>query len=285
MATTSNESLSELERRAETSRAELAQTVDALSNRVSPSALKADVRSYVRDNPLQAAAIAVGAAYPVWRMMGAIPAPLLLIGAGLAMARRDGAAPSYGSRSGPGVIDTLKDKASDLTAQVAGKAQDTIDSVRGMAADTASRTADTLTSTLESGKQAAAHTMQRVSDRASDTYARAGEQISDAIERHPLLVGGVAFAVGSMIAAAVPVSRSESRLMGETAEELRRRSQDLAMQGLRQAQGVAQQVFDTASEEVGREGLTPEAARRTARTAVESARDAMENATSGASRT
>jgi len=290
MATTSNESLSELERRAETSRAELAQTVDALSNRVSPSALKADVRSYVRDNPLQAAAIAVGAAYPVWRMMGAIPAPLLLIGAGLAMARRDGAAPSYGSRysasrGGAGVIDTLKDKASDITSQVTGKAQETIDNVRGMAADTASRTADTLSSTIESGKQAAAETLQRVSDQASDTYARASEQLSDVIERHPLLVGGVAFAVGSMIAAAVPVSRQESRLMGETAEEVRRRSQDLAMQGLRQAQGVAQQVFDTASEEVSREGLTPEAARRTARTAVESARGAMENATGGASRT
>ena len=38
------ESLSELERRAESTRAELAQTVDALHNRVSPSALKADMK-------------------------------------------------------------------------------------------------------------------------------------------------------------------------------------------------------------------------------------------------
>jgi len=83
MARTSD-SLSELERRAETTRAELAQTVDALHSRVSPGAIKADIRSYVRDNPLQAAAIAVGAVYPLWRMIGAMPAPVLLIGAGLA---------------------------------------------------------------------------------------------------------------------------------------------------------------------------------------------------------
>ena len=44
MATTNNESLSELERRSERTRAELAQTVDALHNRVSPSALKADIK-------------------------------------------------------------------------------------------------------------------------------------------------------------------------------------------------------------------------------------------------
>ena len=112
-----------------------------------------------------------------------------------------------------------------------------MESVRSMAADTASRTSDTLSSTLESGKQAATETMQQVTDQASETYARATRQLADMIERHPLLVGGVAFAVGSIIAAAVPVSRQESRLMGEAAEDVRRRSQDLAMQGFRQAQG------------------------------------------------
>ena len=289
MATTRSESLSELERRAETSRAELAQTVDALQSRVSPGALRADVRNYVRGNPLQAAAIAVGAAYPVWRMMAAIPAPLLLIGAGLAMTRRDGSARSHGTgySAGPGgsaMMATLKDKASDLTSQVTEKAQDTVETMRNMASDTASRATDTLTSTIESGKQAATETMHRVTDQASDTYARATEQLSDVIERHPLLVGGVAFAVGSAIAAAVPVSRQENRIMGETADDVRRRSQDLAMRGLRQAEDVAQEVYDTASEEVRQEGLTPEAARRTARAAVRSARDAMDNTTGGSNR-
>jgi len=45
MAISSNDSLSELERRSEATRAELAQTVDALHSRVSPAAIKADVKS------------------------------------------------------------------------------------------------------------------------------------------------------------------------------------------------------------------------------------------------
>lgn len=285
MATRSNESLSELERRSEQTRAELAQTVDALHNRVSPAALKADVKSYVRDNPLQAAAIAVGAAYPVWRMVSALPAPVLLVGAGLAMARRNGGSSSYASGTGEGMMATLKDKASDLTSQLTEKAQDTMDSLRARVSDTTARTADTLSSTYDSTKQAATDTMrqvsERVSDRASETYAQASEQLSDMIDRHPLLVGGVALAVGGLVAAAVPVSRPENRLMGETAEEVRRRSEDLAMQGFRHARDVARQVYETATEEVRQEGLTPEAARRAARSAVDTAREAVERSTSG----
>jgi hypothetical protein len=72
--------------------------------------------------------------------------------------------------------------------------------------------------------------------------------------------------------------------MGETAEEVRRRSQDLAMQGFRQAKDVAQQVYETATEEVRQEGLTPEAARKTARAAVESARGAIESTTGSTNR-
>lgn len=285
MATRSNDSLSELERRSEQTRAELAQTVDALHSRVSPAAIKADVKSYVRDNPLQAAAIAVGAAYPVWRLLGAMPVPVMLIGAGLAMARRNGT-PSYragygAGSNGGGVMSNLKDKASDLTSSLTEKAQDTVESLRSKVSDTAARTTDTLSSTLDSTRQAASDTLHQVGDRASETYARASEQLSGMIERNPLLVGGIAFAVGSIVAAAVPVSRQESRLMGETAEDVRRRSQELAMQGLRQAKDVAQQVYETASEEIRQEGLTPEAARRTARTAVDTAREAMERTTSG----
>lgn len=280
MATTSNASLSELERRSEQTRAELAQTVDALHNRVSPGAIKADIKGYVRDNPLQAAAIAVGAAYPVWRLLGAMPAPVLLIGAGLAMARRSGE-PARGGSTGGGMMSTLKDKASEMTSQITGKAQDTMDSLRDKVSDTTSRTTETLSSTYDSTRQAATDTLRQVSDRAGETYAQASEQLTGMIERHPLLVGGVAFAVGSMMAAAVPVSRPESRLMGETAEEVRRRSEEFAMQGFRQAKDVAQQVYETASEEVRQEGLTPEAARRAARTAVDTAREAMAQSTSG----
>lgn len=270
---TSSDSLSELERQAETTRAELAQTVDALHNRVSPGAIKADVRSYVHDNPLQAAAIAVGIAYPVWRLIGSIPAPILLIGAGLALGRRSGSIASAGHRSsaaGPGMMSTLKDTASDISSEISDRAHEAVENMRAMASERTSQ-----------ASEAAADTLHHAADQAKQAYAQTRDAMADMIERHPLMAGGVALVAGSILAAAVPVSRQESRLMGETSAAMRRRSEDVALQGLREAKKTAQQVYETAAEQLRQEGLTPEAARRTARTAAEGARGAMENTTSG----
>ena len=93
------QSLSELERQTENSRADLIHTVDQLHNRVSPRAIKEEMRLYAREagqdfshdlerrareNPLQTVAVAAGLAYPAWRLIANIPAPILLIGAGVA---------------------------------------------------------------------------------------------------------------------------------------------------------------------------------------------------------
>lgn len=288
MATTNSESLTELERRAETTRAELAQTVDALHSRVSPSALKADVRSYVRDNPLQAAALAVGVAYPIWRLIGSIPAPVLLIGAGLAMSHRSGAGTvqAYGdgysnrANGSSGMIADLKEKASGIASEISGKAQETMENVRSMASEKTSIASHTISDTYQNAREAAAERAQQVADQVSETYARTRDTMADMIERHPMLVGGVAFAVGSILAAAVPVSRQESRLMGETSGDMRRRATDVAMQGLREAGTAAKQVYQAAAEEIRNEGLTPETARHTARAAVDRAREVAEHTAS-----
>ena len=96
------QSLSELERQAERTRADLIHTVDELHDRVSPQAIKQEMRAYAREasqdlihnlerrareNPLQTVAVAAGLAYPAWRFIANIPAPILLIGAGLALSQ------------------------------------------------------------------------------------------------------------------------------------------------------------------------------------------------------
>ena len=107
-------SMEELERDAERTRADLAHTVDEIRSRisdtasdirerVSPAAIKQDVKDYVhqsgqqlyhtietraRENPLQTVAIAAGLAYPVWRIVSSMPVPVLLIGAGIALSNR-----------------------------------------------------------------------------------------------------------------------------------------------------------------------------------------------------
>ena len=73
-------------------RTQVADTATDLKERLSPSAIKAEVTGYVResrdqlwhtleqkarDNPLQAVAVGAAIAYPAFQLLRAMPAPLL----------------------------------------------------------------------------------------------------------------------------------------------------------------------------------------------------------------
>ena len=227
-------SLAQLEREAARNRAELMGTVDALQNRISPSAIKQDVQDYVRDkkdgilrsleqrareNPLQTAAIAAGAAYPLWRIVTSVPVPLLLIGAGLALTRRSNHVASGSSGSSHGFVDearqrvgdatdALKQKFDDVSGTVQQRVQQTMQSAQ-QAADQmsdrvsglksqASQSAERLTTTMgnnlsqtaETARSMRADAMSTASDMVSSGYrsgadaaARAGEQVMQAGQR------------------------------------------------------------------------------------------------------
>ena len=140
-------SLSDMERETEHTRADLIHTVDELQSRVSPRAIKEEVKAYARDtgnelihtlerkareNPLQTVAAAAGLAYPAWRLLINIPAPVLLVGAGLALTQFGGSsrAPTSagsGQREGDGhgeqLTDGLKRTAQDLTSNLSQAAE------------------------------------------------------------------------------------------------------------------------------------------------------------------
>jgi hypothetical protein len=131
-------SLSELKRDAEKNRADLTITVDQLRTRVSdtvddirerisPESMKAAAGDYfrsrgeqlmekVRENPLQAAAIGVGLSYPLMRMVRSIPAPVLMVGAGLFL---------MGTTSGKNVSRKIADTAGDVADRI-GDGADTL---------------------------------------------------------------------------------------------------------------------------------------------------------------
>jgi hypothetical protein len=124
-------SLSELKRDAEKSRANLTVTVDQLRSkmsdtvddirqRISPDAIKAGASDYfrsrgeqlmakARDNPLQAAAIGVGLAYPLLRMVRSIPAPVLMVGAGLFL---------MGTASGKNATEKIAETAASMADRI-----------------------------------------------------------------------------------------------------------------------------------------------------------------------
>lgn len=275
-------SLSDLERQAETTRAELAQTVDELHSRVSPSALKRDAKDYVRqtgqqvlhtieerarDNPLAAVAVAAGLAFPLWRMVSRIPAPVLLIGAGVALSRRGSA--DAGGR--------------DLARSVGEKASDLVEDTRHKAEALGSRVTEAVSGTVESAREWASDAAATLTGSAADmsrhgteNLIRARGSLEETIERHPLLVGGVVFAIGGLLASALPVTRSENRLMGDASDAVKGRARDVADDGMEAVQAAAGEVYEDASARVRSQGLTPETARATARTAMEEANSVIE---------
>jgi len=97
---------------------------------------------------------------------------------------------------------------------------------------------------------------------AAGSFGSAQGALADLFARQPLMLGAVGVAIGAAIAASVPLSEGENRLMGETADavkdqagklwdETKRRGSDLASKGLKEAEA---------------QGLTPEAAAKAART-------------------
>ena len=141
---------------------------------------------------------------------------------------------------------------SDAASGLAEKASETIGDVRGIASEKMANLAETLRMATSQAvrPRAGAATIE-------DTYNRTRDSVIDLLERHPMLAGGVAFAVGSLLASSLPVTPQENRLLGETSDDIKRRTQDLASEGLGQAKVAAQQIYEEDSLAGARAGAYP----------------------------
>ena len=315
--------LGDLERDAERNRVALMDTVDALHQRLSPTAIKHDVQDYVRkrkegfvdnlgqrarDHPLQTIAFAAGAAYPLWSVATRIPVPLLLIGAGLALASRSngGEAPRGEAWSDQAsgrlghAADTARQTFADASAVVQEQAHE------GMAS--ARRAADRLSGLKSQATQSAGDLAARVGERVSGTaetlrgmgsdaaslmtaerVQRAGRQsadwVNDTVSHNPLVVGAVGLAVGAVIAAALPKTRQEDEFLGAAAHDVRRRAQDAAWAGVETAKAAGAEVYREATRHAEEQGLTVEGLKATAGEVAEKIKTAAASATKSQNQT
>ena len=308
-------SLSDMERETEHTRADLIHTVDELHSRVSPQAIKEEVKAYARDtgnelihtlerkareNPLQTVAVAAGLAFPAWRFLINIPAPVLLVGAGLALTQfggsfrapasersRQGGGERHGEHPPDGLRQTaqnvsstlsqaaegLKEKVTDAAKQARMGVREGLDAIRSRAA--------AISDTTESARAAASDTVTAATEAVSTTYrsgigaaSRTGDQLSESfrqskenlfatMERQPFLVGGAGLLIGALIASALPVSQSENRLFGDTSDDLKNRARDMASGGLEVAKTTVQDVYQETVSRAQQQGLSPEVVRQT----------------------
>lgn len=288
----------QLKLEAERSRAELAQTVHQLrgavsgaradlGDRIAPETIKAEIGDFVRlrgarlwdaarQNPLQAAAFGAMAAYPAAALARRIPAPLMMIGAGLFLmssetgrnlsqkaAERAGNLTEQGQR----LAQDWTDASTDALASVAEQVSSVGDSIRSSVSETtesASRTAARIRSNIADGiddlQRSSANAQERAGN-ASDLLQKSADVLANWARNNPMTAAAIGMAVGGLVASALPVTPVESRLAESASGDVRRRLGEAAAQGVTTATEAADRIAARTSQQ----GLTPEAIGEAAR--------------------
>ena len=228
-----------------------------------------------RDNPVQTVAIAAGAAYPLWGIISRIPVPLLLIGAGLALTRRSaedqdqGDNPSFLDRARERLgqsTDEMHQKADEVAGVVKNRVNAGMDSARragDQLSEYANQASDAASNIAASIGQKAAQSAETVWAVSSDAASRAGDMVSpermrragtqasdwvnDTVSRNPLIVGAIGLAIGAIIAAALPSTPQEDKLLGPAADDLKQKAGDAALEGVAAAKEIATEIYQEAA--------------------------------------
>ncbi|MBR0867738.1 DUF3618 domain-containing protein [Bradyrhizobium sp. YCK136] len=282
-------SVEELRRESERSRAELATTVgrlkeqisdtaDDIRHKVSPHHIKSEVTEYVShktqswveglkqqimDNPMRAVAAGAAVGVPLLRLARGVPLPLLMIGAGLALTSktvRDRAAEATGpvkdkagrmleevAEGARAMQDDAKETLSSAQSRAAGMAGDAQDKAAGLAADMragAARAAGIAGEELKSGMEAI-----------KDAAASAPDQARQTIGDNAALIGGLGIAIGAIIAAALPETRAEDKVMGRASDGVKQAAAAAAQPGFEAAKDAATSAVDVAAQKVAEADL------------------------------
>ncbi|UYO50217.1 hypothetical protein KQX64_06455 [Rhodopseudomonas palustris] len=222
-------------------RASVADTANEVREKYSPAAIKAEVSSYIksrgeeiadnvrdsiRNNPVQAVAVGATLAYPLWKVARAIPAPVLMIGAGLYLA---------GTRSGTELTQRASDKARDLAGDLERRARefsadaaDTAVAAREYAAGAIDAASDVVTTRAEQFRQAATATaadLKHKGDDLSRSVAHSGDDL-----RRRATAAGEAFAgeADQLAARGAGLASVVADTVRDAAEQVRERAGDAA---------------------------------------------------------
>lgn len=287
-------SLAEIKRETEQSRAALTSTVQELKGkvtdtadewreRVSPDAIKSNVKDYVssrsneftaslmqsaKDNPLQALAVGAGLAIPAFRLLRSIPAPILMIGAGLFLSN---------TKKGQDLSERAQESMSDAASAATRKMHDIQDAVSktvnsgldtlGNAKSAVNEKTQTLASHATSISESALSAVQELSGQVTSSASMALEKsdgkaavhsVSNAIRNNALLVAGIGLAIGGFIASVLPKSDAEQKLLGGTSDKLKEQVQGVVTGAVDTARTAAVAAFDELTDRAAEQGLSPE---------------------------
>jgi ElaB/YqjD/DUF883 family membrane-anchored ribosome-binding protein len=289
---------------------------------VSPSHIKAEIKSFIReerqsltqslerkirDNPLQAAAVGAALAYPALGLLRAIPAPLLMIGAGLFLTSARGKQNmADATATVSDVVDqgmaAASDIAGDLRNTVAAQAEPvtqalgqaaesitqhtdalaagirrSVHDVSDTVSEAASNVSDKLKGAADAVEQRVLHTYDETRNGIKTTTQSSKSAVMHWVDENPLAVAGIGAAIGAFIAAALPPSSAENAALGKSSDRLKDKAREMANDGLEKARNAAAGVASDIGAAAAREGLDAPSLRQTADEITQSVKTVAEH--------
>jgi hypothetical protein len=247
------------------------------------------LKQQAMDNPMQAIAAGAAVAVPALRLARGVPLPLLMVGAGFALNSktvRDRAAAvvaptldkasefidEAGERAqslGDGMRKAMshaEHQATDMageTREYAGELADAANGIAGDLKDRATQAAETVASNVRSGMDAASEIakerMERIRSTATSAPANAGKVIQD----NAALIGGLGVAIGAILAASLPSTTAEARVVGKASGRIKRSASAAAQSGFEAARDTVLSAADAAAKSVSAADLGGHASRIT----------------------
>jgi hypothetical protein len=97
---------------------------------------------------------------------------------------------------------------------------------------------------------------ERAIESVEDAWDYGARSVGGVIEQQPLVAGAIGLAIGAAIGAAIPSTDAEHRLMGERADEIKRRARELAAEQYEQAKQAASHAYEEVREELKAQDLS-----------------------------
>jgi ElaB/YqjD/DUF883 family membrane-anchored ribosome-binding protein len=248
-----------------------------------------DLKDKALENPIQTLAAGAALTVPLMRLARGIPLPLLMIGAGLALTSktvrarvRDAVDPlkdqagqvlDQSRTAAQGFQDNVQQTASSVRGGAAGLA-DTAADAAGVLKDKATHTFDTLAGKASDGadaaRDAAKDAFERLrsgaketADAARDTAQQAPAKAREIIGDNAALIGGLGIAIGAIIAAALPPTDAETKVMGQASGNVRQAANDATASGFEAAKDAALSAADAVASSIADADLGKHASRMT----------------------
>jgi hypothetical protein len=124
--------------------------------------------------------------------------------------------------------------------------------------------------------------LEQVKGRLDEVREEARRKVKDArigfwqnMDQQPLVVGGIALALGAAVALLVPRTAREDELMGEAKERVKDRAEEIGREVLDRGKEVAQTAADVLREEAREQGLAPDQLAEKARTVARETEQAV----------